>query len=245
MTTYIATRNTPAEMATILNTNSVPRLNQKLAKTLRQAAMDTGIKQTVKGARLEFYPIDDTTFNDIKTRDDMLIAINSDDLATQLKTVNSKAEYQNGMDYRVHEKYKKELRNAMASIVVKIGMDVKAEVIKRPSFTHDYAHGDWIQVYGDYGNFLGNARICRVTDKSYWYQLARIDGGHFNNLELARLRFKDVDVKFDWGQEWDFTIPFAGNEEHFTFGEPIMRRASEYNPSIVTPGYRSERTQRD
>jgi hypothetical protein len=245
MTTYIATRNTPSAMAAILNTRSVPRLNQGLAKTLRQAAMDNGIKQTVKGERLEFYPVDDTVFDTIKNRDDMLIAISKHDLTTQLDAVNNKEEYCGRMEYRVHERYTKELRNAMASIVVKIGMDVKADVVKRVVFTHDYAVGDWIELWGDWGHLIGTARISKVTDKSYWYELASIYSGRFSNIASAKNLFDNVTGSGTaCGQEWDFTIPYQGNESAFTFGEPKMARAAGYNPNKVTAGYRSERTER-
>ena len=243
MTTYIATRKTPSQMADILNTRSVPRLNQGLAKTLRQAAMDNGIKQTVKGERLEFYPVDNATFETIKTRDDMLIAIDQTALQETLTKVNVKPEYQGGMDYRVHMRYKKELRDALAAIVVKIGMDVKADVVKRPKFTHDYAVGDWIEIWGDYGYFVGRARISRVTDSSYWYEMASIYGDRWTNFVNAQHTFTGVEG-YSHCQEWDFTIPYEGNESAFTFGKPKMARAAKYNPTKVTAGYRNERTER-
>ena len=246
MTIYVATRNTAIEMQTVLNTMRIPRLNQKFAKTLRQAAMDNGIKQTVQGARLEFYPVEQEKFEEIKNNPEMLIAIDADKMTKEVNAVNSKPEYQGGMQYDIHQKYLKELRSAMSSIVQTIGADAKPEKKKRETHTHDYKVGDWIEIYGDYSNFNGNARITRVTKSSYWYEIAEIRGGRWSNFELAKACFAGVT---GWQeptcrQEWDFTIPYAGNEQDFTFQEVKMARATSWNPSKVEAGYRTERTER-
>ena len=244
MTMYVATRNTATEMQTVLNTTRIPMLTQKFAKTLRQAAMDNGIKQTVQGKRLEFYSVDSDTFDRIKDRQDMLIAINANKMQTELNTVNSKPDYQGGMGYDVHQKYLKELRNAMKNVVQPIGADTAPEKKTRPAATHDYAVGDWIELYGDWGHFLGNARITRVTKSSYWYEVAEIRGGRFSNFNRAKNIFNDVTGFERDSQEWDFTVPYAGNEDAFTFQEPRMARASakQYgNPSKIVAGYRSMR----
>ena len=243
---YVATRNTPTEMQTVLNTTRIPMLNQKFAKTLRRAAMDSGIKQTVKGMRLEFYSVDLDTFDRIKDRQDMLIAIDEAAMTTELNAVNSKPEYSGGMVYDVHQKYLKELRTAMTAVVQTIGVDSAPEKKTRPVATHDYAVGDWIEIYGDYSYFKGNARITRVTKSSYWYEIAEIHDNRWSNFENAKACFTGVTgwQEPKYCQEWDFTIPYAGNEHAFTFQETRMARATSWNPSKVEAGYRSERTER-
>lgn len=253
---YVSTRATHQEMSEVIP--RVLRLNQSLANSLRDVAKDLGIKKTEQGKRLEFYSVNEEQLKTLRSESAKLIAalkgenvihpllvVDQKVMVDNLEKVNSKPEYTRGMSYRVHQAYKIELRKALANAVVRIGDDknIKKEREKAP--THSYKVGDWISVYGDYGSFKGNARITRVTKASYWYETALIWGGRFSHVKNAVRLFKNVNVEYDHGQEWNFTIPYEGNEEHFTFEPVKMQRASSYNPRVVAPGYLSERTQRD
>lgn len=249
---YIGTRASYKDINTVLD-RSVSRLNQRMSETLRTIAMKQGIKKTEQRARLEFFAV---------TKDEMeklcsekhqmletlkgnqplrpLIAVDADKMTAGINDTNSR--YNSRMDYDTHRKYKQELEQAVEDSVVKIGEDLNTRK-KAERQTHDFAVGDWIRVYGYYGLFSGNARITRVTKSSYWYEMAGIYDGHCNNYDYAVRHFNNV-TGWSRCQEWDFTIPYAGNEEAFTFSEPQMARASKHNPSKVEPGYRSKRIER-
>ena len=250
---YIGTRAAFDDLNTVLD-RSIGRLNQRMSETLRTVAKKQGIKKTEQGARLDFYAV---------TKDEMdklcnaklqmletlkgsqsvrpLIAVDADKMTDGIDATNSR--YQGGMDHATHRKYLRELEQAVEDSVVKIGEDLNTRK-KTERCSHDYAVGDWISIYGDYGYFVGNARISRVTKASYWYEMAEIWGSGFHNFESARELFNNVKGE-SYCQEWDFTIPYEGNEHAFTFSKPKMARAASYNPTKVTAGYRSERTQRD
>jgi hypothetical protein len=232
---------------------SVSRLNQRMSETLRTIAMKQGIKKTEQRARLEFYAITKDELDKLCSEKHQiletlkgnqplrpLIAVDADKMTKGINDTNSR--YNSRMDYDTHRKYKRELEQAVEDAVVKIGEDLNTRK-KAERQTHDYAVGDWISVYGDYGYFRGNARITRVTKSSYWYEMAGIYGNGFHNYENAVRMFNDV-TGHSYGQEWDFTIPYAGNEDAFTFSEPQMARARKFNPSKIEPGYRSQRIER-
>ena len=131
-----------------------------------------GIKKTEQGGRLGFYAV---------TKDEMdklcnaklqmletlkgsqpvrpLIAVDADKMTDGIDATNSR--YQGGMDHATHRKYLRELEQAVEDSVVKIGEDLNTRK-KTERCSHDYAVGDWISIYGDYGYFVGNARISRV-----------------------------------------------------------------------------------
>ena len=258
MNTYmIGTRLTHSKMTKVVG-DRVGRLNQSMAKTLRKAAMDKGIKQTEQGLRLEFYTVDEDTLETLKSESNdaflamtkgvtvrPLVEFNRDTFTIKLQEINSKPEYTGGMNRDVYAKYENELRTAMAEQCHVIGTDTNKRK-KVEKYTHDYEVGDWIQIYGDYGYLKGNARITRVTKSSYWYEIAQIRGDRWSNFDSAKVIFKDVT---GWaepicGQEWQFTIPYAGNEHEFTFRDVKMARASSYNPRKVEAGYYTERLER-
>ena len=253
-TIYIGTRLTHDEMDTLLD-RKVLRLNQSLAQTCRKVAMDKGIKQTEQGQRLEFYSVTSNEFAQLTNESFSfmsklagkpvirpLIAMDEEKMLTSLRAVNSKSEYRGGMKHSVHCQYLLDLRSAISGSVTKIGDDVGYVKKTRPTYTHNYEIGDWIEVWGSYGSFEGNAKIIKTTAKTYTYKFAHINGHRFHNFESAKIRFNNVT---GWGdsshQEWDFTIPMTGNECNFTFdGEKETKRAGQRNPTQVDPCYRSK-----
>jgi hypothetical protein len=249
---YIGTRASYNDINTVLG-RSVSRLNQRMSETLRTIAMKQGIKKTEQRARLEFFAVTKDEMDKLCSEKHQmletlkgnhplrpLIAVDADKMVKGINDTNSR--YNSRMDFDTHRKYTRDLEQAVEDSVVKIGEDLNTRK-KAERHTHDYAVGDWIRVYGHYGHFRGHARITRVTKASYWYEMAGIYGGRFSNYDTAVERFNDV-TGWSRCQEWDFTIPYAGNEEAFTFSEPQMARASKHNPCKVEPGYRSERIER-
>jgi hypothetical protein len=253
-TIYIGTRITHEDINTLLN-RGVARLNQGLSKTCRKVAMDKGIKQTEKGKRLEFYSVTNDEFSQLTDESSQflsklagkpdlrpLIAMDQEIMRVKLKSVNSKLEYQGGMKHSVGLQYQRDLRSAISESITKIGDDVGYIKKTRPTYTHDYTVGDWIEVRGDYGGINCHAKIIKTTPKTYSYQLAQINGKRWNNFESAKQFFSNVTGRSSaCNQDWDFTIPFESNESDFTFESVIYKKhAAERNPSIVVPGYRSK-----
>jgi hypothetical protein len=251
---YIGTRAEYKDINTALG-RSVSRLNQRMSDTLRSIARKQGIKKTEQRARLEFYSVNKEELDKLCSEKHQmlislkgnqplrpLIAVDADKMNAGIVETNSR--YNGRMDSDTHHKYLKELEQAVEDSVVKIGEDLNIRK-RAESGTHDYAVGDWIEVYGDYGFFFGHARITRVTKASYWYELASIYNGRFNNYNTAVSMFKNV-TGWNRDQEWDFTIPYKGNEEAFTFGLTKRARGSARpygNPNKVEPGYRSYRNE--
>ena len=251
---YIGTRANFNDINTALG-RSVSRLNQRMSDTLRTIAMKQGIKKTEQRARLEFFSVNKEELDKLCSEKHQmletlkgnqplrpLIAVDTDKMNAGIQDTNSR--YNGRMDSATHRKYLRELEQAVEDAVVKIGEDLNRR--KRADLgTHDYAVGDWISVIGNYGRFIGHARITRVTKASYWYEVASIYNDRFSNYKTAVSMFENV-TGWSSGMEWDFTIPYAGNEEAFTFAKPRMARASARsygNPSKVEPGYRSQRTE--
>ena len=253
---YIGTRAGFDEMKKVIP--SPRRMNQGMSKLLRKAAIDNGIKATEQRKRLEFYSVTSQEREILKdTTNDAFLALtenvtvrplvefNKEQFSDLINKINSNPDYQGGMNYDVSCRYEVEMRKSLAGILTKIGEDLNTRK-KVEVQTHDYVVGDWISVVGDWNYLVGNARITKVTKASYWYEVAEIYGNQFCNGEMAEQRFTGVinEGGTHNSQEWDFTIPYEGNEEAFTFREPKMARASSYNPSKVEAGYRNERHER-
>jgi len=253
-TLYIGTRITHEDIDKLLN-RRVGRLSPGFAKCCRKVAMDKGIKQTEKGKRLEFYSVTNDEFSQLTNESSQflsklagkpdlrpLIAMDDEILSVKLKSVDSKLEYQGSMERSVYQQYERDIRSAISESITKIGDDVGYIKKTRPTYTHNYTVGDWIEVRGDYGGINCHAKIIKTTPKTYSYQLAQINGKRWNNFESAKQFFSNVTGRSSaCNQDWDFTIPFENNESEFTFESVTHnKRAAERNPSIVVPGYRSK-----
>ena len=116
----------------------------------------------------------------------------------------------------------------------------------RATYSHNYKIGDWIEVAAGYGYIEGHAKIIETTAKTYTYALAAIHGQRVTNFHYAKRMFNNVTGSSYDSQDWDFSIPFDGNECHFTFdSQEITKRAAQNNPKKVVPSYRSVRHARD
>lgn len=249
---YIGTRIEHREMNELVGT-SISRLNEGLSKNLRSSVLKKGIKKTEQGQKLHFYLVDEVQYQKLTSETDLvLVKVDGDELGRKLQEVNSR--YPRRMDYGTSIKYKSELEREFENSVEVVGKDKNIRV-KPVKFTgkNPYKVGDWISPFGWNLND-SPVRITRVSDSSIWYQYPYIkdENGnpiqHLSNYEYVKDRFCNVNGWSD-SQEWDWTVPYKGNEDCFTFGSVVgPRRISEGDikyPRTVTDvmkqGYRSER----
>lgn len=120
---YVATRLDHDEMSTILNSNVIWQLNERLAKSLRTPIMRKGIKKTEQGKRLEFYNLTYEQYEQLnKTHSDMILAIvDKDELSNKLEEINNK--YPSRMNPDLFYQYNRDLENALDSSVQIVGQD--------------------------------------------------------------------------------------------------------------------------
>jgi hypothetical protein len=253
-TYYIGTRAKWNDIGDVLGRDDVARLNQGLSKSIRTSVMKSGIKKTEQGARLEFYSVSNDEFDKLMKEQDTrvrpLVRVDEELLNKTLTDVNNKYGGRGGsMDYDTHRKYKIKLAEGFDKCVEIIGDDLNTR--KKPdklNGKNPYKVGDWISVSGRYGHFEGNARISRITDKSYWYEFCvPKEGKPFNNWDYAKTNYNNVEGGGEaiYHQEWDFTIPYEGNEDKLTF-EPegdshrITNRIIE-SPSLLEKRYEANK----
>lgn len=244
MTSIIGTRLDYKTMQESMG-RPVSHINQKFAQTLRKVAMDKGIKQTEQGQRLEFYIVTDEEFSQFASDgSDMLlklsgkepvralISIDNDKMSANLNAVNSKPEYQRGMQYDTHQKYLGELRDAMADAVHKIGEDLnirkKADAVgENPYKVGDYIYSSYYkELNGDdkqVCHYFANARVIKSGKR-----FVEIETPHlcneivWSNSESAKKMFKNV---ITWGlhsKMWSgdphgHFVPEKGNENAITW----------------------------
>jgi hypothetical protein len=249
---YVGTRIDYSEMNLLLDT-SISKMNESLSKKLRSSVLKKGIKKTEQGKKLLFYNVDEEQYNQLISKGiNVLVKVDSDELTTKLRDVNSR--YPSRMDSSTYMNYESEMEKQFMDTVEVVGKDENfRKSTDKVTGKNPYKVGDWIRPYGWNLND-SPVRISRVSDKSIWYQypyLKDSDGVPLrvvSNYDYVRSRFENV---IGWGnnQEWDWTVPFKGNEESFFFG-PVVgpRRISEYDvkhPRTITDvmkqGYRSER----
>lgn len=251
MTSIIGTRLSYRQMQESLG-RPVSHINQKFSKTLRKVAMDKGIKQTEQGARLEFYIVTDEEYSQFTTEgNDMilklagkepvraLISIDNDLMSENLNKVNSKPEYQGGMNYDVHQRYLSELRKAMADAVHKIGEDQntrkKADAVgENPYKVGDYVYSQYLKKFdgetegGVY--WFARARV-RKSGKRFVELEIPLLGGHeiWSNTESAKQVFNDV---ITWGMEH---CKYAGDPHGHFVPEASNKESIRWVP--ITRGY--------
>jgi hypothetical protein len=279
-TFYIGTRADWSEMNNAVN-HSVSRLNEKMSKTLRDIALQKGIKKTEQGAKLLFYSVSQDELDTLMANPSVrpLLKVNQDQMSNSLNKVNSS--YPRRMDTNLFAKYQAELNKAMFDCVEVIGTD-KNEPSQRQkhSWSNPYKVGDWVDTSNQYSyrgtgitkalsvarkeHFGQNrvllsdcARVYRVSDKSYWIEVPVIkhtpEGA--SNYDWAKAYFPNVILEkgnpdFKYQQDWDWTIPYEGNEDAFYFIQcktpiRVSEFESEYPSKVKHGGYRSEHTQRD
>ena len=236
---YIGTRAKWNDINNVLGQN-VPRLNQKLSKSIRTAVMKKGIKKTEQGVRLEFYSVSNGDFDKLIKKQNAsvrpLVRVDEELLNKTLTDVNNK--YGGRMDYDTHRKYEIELAEGFDECVEIIGKDLNTR--KKPTTfkgKNPYKVGDWVDYYGN-SRSSSHYRITRTSDKSIWVEVPLLNGCSWREggfLEAQRICKNVIGWEEDiYRQEWEWAVPYEGNEEHFIFKDvkkPI--RLSNYSPRII------------
>jgi hypothetical protein len=255
---YIGNRLDPREINKALG-QSLPKLNNKMAETLRSVAMKQGIKKTQQGARLEFYAVSKEqldTLTKASTQTFMalkgvewrpLITVDAKKMTEALRKVN--ARYTGGMDYKTHQKYLKELEAAVEDSLHKIAEDTKT--VKQPSRNplkgniNNVQVGDIIHVrLSNYARRGELVRITKTTEKSFWYEKIMPHGEVISNPDYALAHFKDVQVTHRSASGHNFTIPYLPNKDAFKvvndyYGKPTVGM-KRWDGEKVSVGYVSD-----
>ncbi len=227
---YIASRVSHDDMTKILGRPS-SRLNQKMSATLRSVAMKQGIAKTSSGRRLEFYSVDkaalDTltaptaaSMNALKFDIDWrpLLIVDAEKMSAGIAKVNTK--YPRSMTRDLHKQYLNDLESAVEDSVVKIAEDIKSQ---RKSYPNPGIKvGDWVTHSDGTGRTTYPARVVRVTDKTFSYEVYAFKPiGPFVRGDVNSL-FTDDErqqrgIKYTGTADYDgsITVPYKGNEEFF------------------------------
>ena len=211
---YIASRASFKDMEGAVG-QRVARLNQKMAATLRKAAMNLGIKQSTRdGGRLEFYSVDQSGFDAITDSKNKIFAILKGaanvrplayllekDMTAAIDAVNKK--YTGRMDYQTHQKYLGELKRTTGALLTKLEDDVKTPREVKPSLgSNPYQVGDllsanWKSSAPKEFEKYANCRVARVSRAYVWLELIGFKDylnvrGSWSNTDSAREVFKNV-----------------------------------------------------
>lgn len=234
---YIGSRLTQHETATAFG-SSLPKLNNKMAETLRSVAMKQGIKKTQQGSKLEFYAVSKEqldTLTRASTQTMMalkgvewrpLITVDADKMVEALNKVN--ARYKGGMDYKTHQKYLKELETAVEDSLHKIAEDKKVARPSKPKLgDNPYQVGDLLVNQWKYDTPKefkqvprSNRRIARVSKAYVWLEYVAFKDSMkvpvWANTESAKEVFKNVDAYGD------------GSQQHNSHGHFIPLKSNSY-----------------
>lgn len=241
---YIATRADFSEMTAVVGPG-VRRLNQKMAVTLRQAAMALDIKQKTKdGGRLEFYTVDQNGFDQLTDSKHKLFSVlqgkpqvrplawlKTSELTTAIKNVNAKACYAGGMDYRTHQKYLSELKATTGALLTKLEADVVAQRPVKPKLApNPYQVGDLFSANWEYSapkefELLSNCRVARTSDSYVWLEFIGfkdhmgVTHNVWSNTDSVKSTFPNA-LTYGTSSQWEnhgHFIPLAGNEHHLAW----------------------------
>lgn len=208
----------------------VPKLNQKMAETLRKVAMKQGIKKSQKGQKLEFYSVnkeqldrmlDPATAFMLKLGEGAdfrpLVTVDGDKMTLAVRKVNSQPEYGRGMDYETHQKYLADLLKAVEDSVYKVNEDVKTE--KKKHGNPGYQVGDMISHSEGYNlREFFPAVITKITEAGYQYQVYRpMFGTDRNNPKEWGENYPGIKGAKGWGDHWtgEINVPFLANKKFF------------------------------
>jgi len=221
---YIGTRLDWDSMENSLN-RSVKRINQRSAKILRQGAIDNGIKATQQKIRLEFYVVtkDELDLLKTETNETFLVLQGKKQVRPLIEIEESKVS-----DVFRDINSQKDLRSALAPLMVKIGEDKK---IQKPKFNGEnpYKVGEWYKIEDDlsgkiikyHAPFTGsyfNVKVTRVTDKTVFFRTIYLPV-YINNFtawkpQIADEQYNGVEINKSRSM---FTIPYKGNEDKIEF----------------------------
>ena len=233
----IGTRLDWDSMENSLN-RSVKRINQSAAKFLRQGAIDNGIKATQQKIRLEFYVVTKDELDLLKTETNEtflvlqgkkqvrpLIEIEESKVSDVFRDINSQYA-SGGKEY--DKQYDKDLRSALAPLMVKIGEDKK---IQKPKFNGEnpYKVGEWYKIEDDLSHpgkiikyhapFTGsyfNVKVTRVTDKTVFFRTIHLPVYADEIEDWKSIQYNGVEL--NKSSEY-FTIPYKGNEDKIEFSD--------------------------
>jgi len=222
----IGTRLDWDSMENSLN-RSVKRINQSAAKFLRQGAIDNGIKATQQKIRLEFYVVtkDELDLLKTETNETFLVLQGKKQVRPLIEIEESKVS-----DVFRDINSQKDLRSALAPLMVKIGEDKK---IQKPKFNGEnpYKVGEWYKIKDDLSHpgkiikyhapFTGsyfNVKVTRVTDKTVFFRTIYLPV-YINNFtawkpQIADEQYNGVEINKSRSM---FTIPYKGNEDKIEF----------------------------
>jgi len=216
----IGTRLDWDSMENSLN-RSVKRINQSAAKFLRQGAIDNGIKATQQKIRLEFYVVTKDELDLLKTETNEtflvlqgkkqvrpLIEIEESKVSDVFRDITSQYA-SGGKEY--DKQYDKDLRSALAPLMVKIGEDKK---IQKPKFKNPYKVGEWYKFY--YSHQYHNVKVTRVTDKTVFFRTIHLPVYADEIEDWKSIQYNGVEL--DKSSEY-FTIPYKGNEDKIEFSD--------------------------
>ena len=206
---YIGTRLDWDSMENSLN-RSVKRINQSAAKFLRQGAIDNGIKATQQKIRLEFYIVtkDELDLLKTETNETFLVLQGKKQVRPLIEIEESKVS-----DVFRDINSQKDLRSALAPLMVKIGEDKK---IQKPKFNGEnpYKVGEWYKFY--YSHQYHNVKVTRVTDKTVFFRTIHLPVYADEIEDWKSIQYNGVEL--NKSSEY-FTIPYKGNEDKIEFSD--------------------------
>jgi len=202
---YIGVRSDYNTMGKLLD-RPMLRLNTGMANNLRTTAMRKGIKKTEQRQRLEFFIVDQQEMDNLL--DDTwramqklataaecrpLVKVKADVFSDAINKVNSKPQYQGGMDYKTHNKYKEDLAKSFDKALEVVGTDLNIRKTNPKLPDNPFKVGDLIpfQNYKDMWQHQGDDR---KEGKTYYkYANKRIAKAGKKFVEIERLEVKHVD----------------------------------------------------
>jgi len=201
---YIGVRSDFNTMGKLLD-RPMSRLNTGMANHLRTTAMRKGIKKTEQSQRLEFFIVskeemdnllDDTwrAMQKLATAAECrpLVKVKADVFRDAIDKVNSKPEYQGGMDYDTHNKYKEDLAKSFDKALEVVGTDLNIRKTKPKLPDNPFKVGDLIP-FRDYGNVWTHQGDDRKEGKTnFKYADKRIAKAGKKFVEIEFLQVKDV-----------------------------------------------------
>ena len=221
---------------------NVSRLNQGLADELRGASLILGIKKTEQGKRLDFYKVDEIELGILmQTECRPLVKLTEFaviEICEKLGNVKEPDAFNNWDKYTV---WKNRYKTTYSKNMQVIGKDLNPPPKRSPKPVNPYKVGDLVYEYKSYSSEYRLARVCKITESSYWLEYANLRnnvGGCISIKDrLAKLKkmYKKVKTHYmdDW--RWSITIPYSANKDNIVFyGES---RANRVTQSIVSyPG---------
>ena len=201
---YIGVRSDFATMAKLLG-RPMRRLNQKMANSLRTTAMRKGIKKTEQRQRLEFFVVDQQEMDNLlddtwRAMQKMataaecrpLVKVQADIFSDAINKVNSKPQYQGGMDHTTYRKYEDELAKSFDKCMKVVGTDLNIRKTKPKLPDNPFKVGDLIP-FKNHKKLFKYEFDCGQDTSPYIYANKRIAKAGKKFVEIERLEVKHVE----------------------------------------------------